>query len=48
MGLLLALVMVFAQSAIAAPGDRGSGLTPELTTWDVARPGPPARRGRAF
>ncbi len=29
---------------VAAPGDRGSGRTPELTIWDVPRPGPPARR----
>ena len=29
---------------VAAPGDRRSGLTPELTVWDVASPGPPARR----
>ena len=29
---------------VAAPGDQRSGRTPELTVWDVASPGPPARR----
>ena len=29
---------------VAAPTDQRSGRTPELTVWDVASPGPPARR----